>query len=1085
MENFESLEIGDSIMSDWAQIISDALDILKFDGAVQDTLAELRRKWSGQIPALLEERFDTLGIQYMKLPHEMGVAALGQELSTFGWALYDLDEEDEYLFVLIPAEERNKWERYCKKQGQYCHLMKQQGRKWGDHAKEQDPGKLMPCEEYILQDEYDYFFNSLAGDFAAGEWKSSHSEEWKYGCVADLRCRPPKVTRSKSLYQFGHLAYSDQAGVYAASGASASGQIGKVLLGKNHSTLNFFEPSPIGYEGAPHSLRWVGNSLWVGDPTNATRIELTDRGTCQDVKNWPLPEDGWSTKYHCGITTDGLGRVYFSNEWYKGQIYRWENGKVTKHTFSLDGYDHLSEAVPVPGTNCIYMIHSVSGKWRMEECLLELDMDTGRCRIAPLPGLGEELKLRWFTGDWLLVQGNGEILSDDFAQLINMNTREVLRIRPGMFGGEKMQHIGILTDGTVVIVTRRDRVGPVFRYPIDFWGFLRTANKPQKLEPWREYKEVYPNLPIFLAGEEPEPPKDGANSISDTESLLLRPQFDRLSPEEKWPIMERLAAQYRLDFVRMEHFGRWGQHCTTGIFKKDGREFVFVPGDTVILGWEQFAAGLNQESREELEYLFREWEMERDPTELIGESMAPVRRAAIGPMLVGRELEEINWEPVKLDDPRLRPEWLEDFRQFALTDRNSLTLVGRARFERDGDSWQASLYHEVDYPDFQNRLQKQGFSLPTADEWAYLCGGGCRTLFPWGDGLDYSMRLHWFEDMDEDENRPYDMEEPNFFGLSIAYDPYMREVVQADRLTTCGGDGGCNICGGLGPFLGFLPCSPHCKPEVQEDNALNGNYDFYRPIVRIPLEKKGEIEMPATQWLNKYESIKDKLACKTDLDAHFTEKVIGNREVDVLDIGAVHFPSGTIFACDPLVELEDTPPFIQTIPAGTYPVKICVVPSEKYGDRYACVKVEVSREKPVRYELGMTGKEDLDEELDEDEYFGFGVDAGMGCVADIQTQAAFKTYWAKRLEEDPDIDPYNDLFCDLLEENAKACPKYQLSHGDWLNWTVPDTDCNLPIFASGWGDGYYPVYFGYDAKGEVCAVYVRFIDIEASYQEQA
>ena len=1085
MENFESLEIGDSIMSDWAQIISDALDILKFDGAVQDTLAELRRKWSGQIPALLEERFDTLGIQYMKLPHEMGVAALGQELSTFGWALYDLDEEDEYLFVLIPAEERNKWERYCKKQGQYCHLMKQQGRKWGDHAKEQDPGKLMPCEEYILQDEYDYFFNSLAGDFAAGEWKSSHSEEWKYGCVADLRCRPPKVTRSKSLYQFGHLAYSDQAGVYAASGASASGQIGKVLLGKNPSTLNFFEPSPIGYEGAPHSLRWVGNSLWVGDPTNATRIELTDRGTCQDVKNWPLPEDGWSTKYHCGIVTDGLGRVYFSNEWYKGQIYRWENGKVTKHTFSLDGYDHLSEAVPVPGTNCIYMIHSVSGKWRMEECLLELDMDTGRCRIAPLPGLGEELKLRWFTGDWLLVQGNGEILSDDFAQLINMNTREVLRIRPGMFGGEKMQHIGILTDGTVVIVTRRDRVGPVFRYPIDFWGFLRTANKPQKLEPWREYKEVYPNLPIFLAGEEPEPPKDGANSISDTESLLLRPQFDRLSPEEKWPIMERLAAQYRLDFVRMEHFGRWGQHCTTGIFKKDGREFVFVPGDTVILGWEQFAAGLNQESREELEYLFREWEMERDPTELIGESMAPVRRAAIGPMLVGRELEEINWEPVKLDDPRLRPEWLEDFRQFALTDRNSLTLVGRARFERDGDSWQASLYHEVDYPDFQNRLQKQGFSLPTADEWAYLCGGGCRTLFPWGDGLDYSMRLHWFEDMDEDENRPYDMEEPNFFGLSIAYDPYMREVVQADRLTTCGGDGGCNICGGLGPFLGFLPCSPHCKPEVQEDNALNGNYDFYRPIVRIPLEKKGEIEMPATQWLNKYESIKDKLACKTDLDAHFTEKVIGNREVDVLDIGAVHFPSGTIFACDPLVELEDTPPFIQTIPAGTYPVKICVVPSEKYGDRYACVKVEVSREKPVRYELGMTGKEDLDEELDEDEYFGFGVDAGMGCVADIQTQAAFKTYWAKRLEEDPDIDPYNDLFCDLLEENAKACPKYQLSHGDWLNWTVPDTDCNLPIFASGWGDGYYPVYFGYDAKGKVCAVYVRFIDIEASYQEQA
>lgn len=239
--------------------------------------------------------------------------------------------------------------------------------------------------------------------------------------------------------------------------------------------------------------------------------------------------------------------------------------------------------------------------------------------------------------------------------------------------------------------------------------------------------------------------------------------------------------------------------------------------------------------------------------------------------------------------------------------------------------------------------------------------------------------------------------------------------------------------------------------------------------------------MPTTEWMNKYESIKDKLIYKTDLNSYFTEKVIGKMKVDMLNIGSVHFPTGRIFACDPLVELEDARPFIQTIPAGTYPVKICVVASEQYGDRYACVKVEVNQEKPVCYELGMTGKEDLNGELNEDDYFGFGVDAGMGCVADIQTQAVFKEYWAKRLEEDPDIDPYNDLFCDLLEENAKSHPKYQGNYGDWLNWTVPDTDCNLPIFASGWGDGYYPVYFGYDTNGKICGVYLLFIDIAESY----
>ena len=317
---------------------------------------------------------------------------------------------------------------------------------------------------------------------------------------------------------------------------------------------------------------------------------------------------------------------------------------------------------------------------------------------------------------------------------------------------------------------------------------------------------------------------------------LSRPQFNQMDTTEKQTLMESLAARYDMTFLGLHTFDRWGQNCTTGIFKKDGREFVFVPGDTATLGWEQFAVGLNQESREELEYLFREWEMEpQNPEEMIRESMAPVRQAAIGPMLVGRELEELCWESVKMDDPRLtaHPDWLKQFREFAWSDLDSLTMHQSARIERTEKGFQICIYNRTDYDALLAMLQKQGFSLPTADEWAYLCGGGCRTLFPWGDGLDYSMRLHWFEDMDEDENRPYDMEEPNFFGLSIAYDPYMREVVQADRLTTCGGDGGCNICGGLGPFLGFLPCSPHCKPEVQEDNELNGDYDFYRPIIRL------------------------------------------------------------------------------------------------------------------------------------------------------------------------------------------------------------------------------------------------------------
>lgn len=159
------------------------------------------------------------------------------------------------------------------------------------------------------------------------------------------------------------------------------------------------------------------------------------------------------------------------------------------------------------------------------------------------------------------------------------------------------------------------------------------------------------------------------------------------------------------------------------------------------------------------------------------------------------------------------------------------------------------------------------------------------------------------------------------------------------------------------------------------------------------------------------------------------------------------------------------------------------MPSETYGDRYVCVTVEINEQKPVRYDLAMLEDEDLEEELGEDSFFGFCVDTGMGCIADIKVQKAFQMYWEQRLEENNDIDLYHDLFCSLLEENAKKYPKYQREYGDWINWNIPETDCNLPIFSSGWGDGVYPCYFGYDAEGNVCGVYVHFIDIAVDYED--
>ena len=64
---------------------------------------------------------------------------------------------------------------------------------------------------------------------------------------------------------------------------------------------------------------------------------------------------------------------------------------------------------------------------------------------------------------------------------------------------------------------------------------------------------------------------------------LFRTQFNQMETTEKQALMESLATRYDMAFLGLHTFDRWGQSCTTGVFEKDGREFVFVPGDTVTL----------------------------------------------------------------------------------------------------------------------------------------------------------------------------------------------------------------------------------------------------------------------------------------------------------------------------------------------------------------------------------------------------------------------------------------------------------------------------------------------------------------------
>ena len=73
------------------EVRDQALDLYRDEGDVGDTLNEIREKWGEEVPVLKDSRFDEIEMQYSCFSHETGLAALGQELTTCGYALYDLN----------------------------------------------------------------------------------------------------------------------------------------------------------------------------------------------------------------------------------------------------------------------------------------------------------------------------------------------------------------------------------------------------------------------------------------------------------------------------------------------------------------------------------------------------------------------------------------------------------------------------------------------------------------------------------------------------------------------------------------------------------------------------------------------------------------------------------------------------------------------------------------------------------------------------------------------------------------------------------------------------------------------------------
>lgn len=335
-----------------------------------------------------------------------------------------------------------------------------------------------------------------------------------------------------------------------------------------------------------------------------------------------------------------------------------------------------------------------------------------------------------------------------------------------------------------------------------------------------------------------------------------RAEWKNTSRPEKEHLMRELEGRLPegFSFRGIERFERYGQCLETGVFTYKESEFLWVPGDEVTLGWsiDQWPGAMDQATLDDLLTGLKAMGLDASEAgQVLQEQMSPPRTAVIGPMLVERTPRSAGWTQVT--EPELDPEMHADIRKQLPLFKDSASLSYEVcesyRLERDGERIRIYLFENTaDFAEWAVNYLEKPFSILTEDEWEYLYGGGSRTLFPWGDSFDYTMKVGHFGELDRheitvfnleegDENRPYDLELPNGFGLCFLGDPYRVELVVSPEGVASGkgGDGGCNICGGMGIFWGYLPVATYYRDlkENELDWVDRLDYLHFRRILRL------------------------------------------------------------------------------------------------------------------------------------------------------------------------------------------------------------------------------------------------------------
>lgn len=196
-------------------------------------------------------------------------------------------------------------------------------------------------------------------------------------------------------------------------------------------------------------------------------------------------------------------------------------------------------------------------------------------------------------------------------------------------------------------------------------------------------------------------------------------------------------------------------------------------------------------------------------------------------------------------------------------------------------------------------------------------------------------------------------------------------------------------------------------------------------------------------------------------NTYIMDTEFGRMDIEKVHAGKLKLITGKIVTTDPILMYDDDY-YSEKVKPGDYDVYIYVGKADKRKNQTVLSELRINENPVVKWTMALFDGETASN-FSNDEFMGYETENGLGCFMDESVMQILDVM------TDEELVIYEKKVRDEVSKGNNSCASIIVDK---------NSDANVIIFPSGWNNGVFPCYYGYDKNKKLAKLVTDFMVIE-------